>query len=214
MSDYDQAREYMWREPHPTEVPLTAMTPEALVILVNRLDGELAAERAKNADLLTALESLRDPKTWKVGRASAADQYQGLPPAVRIVDAALAKAARGEKYRCADASCGHCAGCYEAMRAEFNDAQDALEAERAKVRELEKENASLLNAFPEYGKTGNELREERARTDAEKKTNSELLEVLSEIEVQLSMNFSAPREIVMRGVAAKARAALAKAGAK
>ena len=43
--------------------------------------------------------------------------------------------------------------------------------ERAALRDAafeqaKAENAALLNAFPEYGKTGNELREERARTEA------------------------------------------------
>lgn len=42
------------------------------------------------AELTEALETLRkDSSLWKAGRASGADQYQGLPPAMRLIDEVL-----------------------------------------------------------------------------------------------------------------------------
>lgn len=64
---------------------------------------------------------------------------------------------------------------------ERDEAKAALEAERAKVAVLEKENAALLYAFPEYGATGNELREERARADAAEAKVAALMEALQQL---------------------------------
>jgi hypothetical protein len=39
--------------------------------------------------LVEALKKLRDPRQWKTGGAGGCDMYQGLPPAMRIVDELL-----------------------------------------------------------------------------------------------------------------------------
>ena len=53
-----------------------------------------AATEAAHTEALDALERLRaEPKLWKRG-AGGQDQYAGLPPAMRVIDAVLAKAGR------------------------------------------------------------------------------------------------------------------------
>lgn len=51
---------------------------------------------------------------------------------------------------------------------------------RAKAAKLNSENLALLAAFPEYGSTGNELKEERARAE---RAEAELAEYRIELEV-------------------------------
>ena len=80
---------------------------------------------------------------------------------------AVVTASRSEKRRCADASCGHCVGCCEAMREEFNVAasqRDALRAEVAKLRnEADAANRIVRDDFNEM----KDLRTALAKAEAE-----------------------------------------------
>ncbi len=57
-----------------------------------RLAHALRATQKRIEELEAALTQLRgDPRLWRRGGAGGQDEYAGLPPAMRIIDAALRK---------------------------------------------------------------------------------------------------------------------------
>lgn len=86
------------------EFELVQEERDAAIARAERAEAELAenegvikvwrrreAEAHAHAEALRgALESLKDPRQWKRGGAGGQDKYAGLPPAMRVIDEALA----------------------------------------------------------------------------------------------------------------------------
>lgn len=90
ISDQNEAELGALRQAIQNALPLDLTGWGSLLESVPKMGIRLAVAEADAARLREVLAKLRDPKMWKRGGAGGADSYLGGPPALRIIDAALA----------------------------------------------------------------------------------------------------------------------------